>query len=200
MSTLTRHTKVVRAARVVLPLLALALLSSLFLLTQTPNPDAAIPYAEADVQLLAREQRLTAPRFAGVSSDGASFSIAADLARPDPTDPRILSADRLSVAIDGLEGDNTLFVQAQRGQMDTGAQTLQLAQEVGIRSSHGLSLQTDQLMADVAGLSLYVPTPLTGRGPFGELTAQSMRLTRDIATGDQLLLFEGGVTLLYAPE
>ena len=55
-------------------------------------------------------------------------------------------------------------------------------------------------MADVAGLSLYVPTPLTGRGPFGELTAQSMRLTRDIATGDQLLLFEGGVTLLYAPE
>ena len=66
MSTLTRHTKVVRAARVVLPLLALALLSSLFLLTQTPNPDAAIPYAEADVQLLAREQRLTAPRFAGM--------------------------------------------------------------------------------------------------------------------------------------
>jgi len=135
-----------------------------------------------------------------MSSDGASFSIAADLARPDPVDPRILSADRLSVAIDGLEGGNTLFVQARRGQMDTGEQTLQLAQDVAIRSSLGLSLQTDQFMADVAGLSLYVPTPLTGRGPFGELTAQRMRLTRDIATGDQLLLFEGGVTLLYTPE
>lgn len=200
MSTLTRHTQVVRAARLVLPLVALALLSSLFLLTSTPNPDAAIPYAEADVALLAREQRLTAPRFAGMSSDGASFSVAADLARPDPVDPRIMSADRLSVAIDGLQGDNTLFVQAQRGQVDTGEQTLQLARDVLIRSTLGLSLKTDQLMADMQDMSLFVPTPLTGLSPLGTLNAGSMRLTRNPATGQQLLLFEDGVTLLYQPE
>lgn len=200
MSTLTRHTKIVRAARLILPLLALALLSSLFLLNRTPNPDAAIPFAAADVELLAREQRLTAPHFVGVSADGASFSIAADLARPDPVDPRILSAERLSVAIDGLEGGNTLYVQAQRGQMDTGGQTFQLARDVVIRSSLGFSLQTDQLMANLGDFSLFVPTPLVGRGPMGKLTAESMRLTRDISTGHQLMLFEGGITLLYAPE
>lgn len=200
MSTLTRHTKVVRAARVILPLAALGLLSSLFLLTRSPNPDGAIPYAAADVQLLAREQRLTAPRFAGMSSDGASFSVSADLARPDPIDPRIMSADALSVAIDGLAGDNRLFVQAKRGQVDTGAQRLQLAENVTVRSSLGISIKADQLMADVGNMVIFVPTPLTGISPLGNLTAGSMRLMRDPETGQQLLLFQDGVTLLYVPE
>lgn len=200
MSSLTRHTQFVRAGRVIMPLLALALLSSLFLLNQRPDPDAAIPFASADVELLAREQRLTAPRFAGVSSGGASFSISADLARPDITDPRILSADRLSIAVDGLEGGNTLFVQARRGQVDTGAQTLQLAGDILIRSSIGIAVKTDQMMADVATMTMFVPTPVTGAGPFGNFTAQTMRLSRNPVTGDQLLLFEGDVTLLYEPE
>lgn len=200
MSAVTRHTHIVRAARVVMPLLGLALLSSLFLLTRTPNPDEAIPFAEADVALLAREQRLTAPRFAGVTSDGASFSVSAELARPSPTDARMLSADQLSVAIDGLEGEHRLFVQAGKGQIDTAERTVQLAQNVTIRSSLGFSLATDQLMANVSAFEVFVPSEITGIGPLGKLRAGSMRLTRQGPEQTQLLLFEGGVTLLYDPE
>lgn len=200
MAGVTLHTRIVRAARLILPVLALALLSSLFLLTNTPDPDAAIPFSDADMTLLAQEQRLTTPRFAGVSKDDVSFSVSAELARPDPNDPRILSAEALSVAIDGLDGDHTLFVRAGKGQVDTGARTIQLAGEVGLRSSLGLVLTTDQLQADVSQMQIFAPSQITGTGPFGALTAGSMRLTREDATGAQLLLFEDGVALLYQPE
>jgi lipopolysaccharide export system protein LptC len=200
MAGVTLHTRIVRTARVALPLLALALLSSLFILTQSPDPDAAIPTAGTDLDILINEQRLTNPRFTGVSAAGAAFSITADLARPDPEDPKKLSADSLTVSIDGLSGGNQLFVQAGRGQVDTGARLIQLARDVDIRSSLGIEVQTDQMMGDMIQMEIYAPDTLTGQGPFGDLTAGAMRLTRDVATGQQLLLFEDGVILLYQPE
>ena len=56
-----RHTQVVGWLKVALPLLALAVLATLFLLSDRIDPDAALPYAEVDVAERAREPRMTAP-------------------------------------------------------------------------------------------------------------------------------------------
>lgn len=78
-----RHTQIVGWLKVTLPLMALAILATLFLLADRIDPEAALPYAEVDVEGLAREPRMTAPTYAGTTSDGAALTLSANEARPD---------------------------------------------------------------------------------------------------------------------
>ena len=67
---------------------ALGVLSMLFLLARSPSPETAIPYVEGDGADLARRTGMTAPRFAGVSADGARVTLSAARADPAGTDGR----------------------------------------------------------------------------------------------------------------
>ena len=71
------HTRVVTWLKIALPLAALAILSTLFLLADKIDPEDALPYAEVDVEDLAREPRMTLPSYAGTTSDGAALSLTA---------------------------------------------------------------------------------------------------------------------------
>ena len=53
------YSTVVSWAKIILPLVALGLLSTLFLFSRTPDPNRAIPFAAVDVEELAREQPAT---------------------------------------------------------------------------------------------------------------------------------------------
>ena len=77
------HSRLVGWLKVALPLLALAILSTLFLVARTIDPEAAIPYAEVDIAERIREPRMTAPAYAGVTKDGATLTLTADEARPE---------------------------------------------------------------------------------------------------------------------
>ena len=76
------HSRLVGWLKVVLPLAALAILSTLFLLADRIDPTAAIPYAEVDVKDLVRDPRMTAPAYAGTTADGAGITLSATEARP----------------------------------------------------------------------------------------------------------------------
>uniref|UniRef100_A0AAN0MF35 Uncharacterized protein n=1 Tax=Yoonia rhodophyticola TaxID=3137370 RepID=A0AAN0MF35_9RHOB len=56
-------------------MIALGLLSTLFLLARAPAEPPDISFAE--IEAMARDQRITAPRFSGVTDDGSVISIAA---------------------------------------------------------------------------------------------------------------------------
>ncbi|MGB4909398.1 MAG: hypothetical protein WBP15_12770, partial [Tabrizicola sp.] len=83
MARVDRHTRLVGWLKVALPLTALAILSTLFLVARRIDPEAALPYAEVDVEDLAREPRMTAPTYAGTTEDGAALTLSADEARPE---------------------------------------------------------------------------------------------------------------------
>ena len=53
--------RLVAALKVLLPLAALAILSTLFLVSNRINPEDALPYADVDVEARLREPRITAP-------------------------------------------------------------------------------------------------------------------------------------------
>lgn len=193
------YSRSVFVAKLVLPLVAIALLSTVFLLAKRPNPEDAIPFASVDVAERAREQRLTAPRFSGESEDGATFSLTAEAARPDPTNPRRMRADAVSLAVDGLRGDGTLHVRATAGAIDTERRHLRLLGDVSVRSSLGFVMRTDALMTAFDTFEVTSPGEVRGTTPFGSLVAGRMRLGREGEGDRQLLLFEGGVDLLYEP-
>lgn len=192
-----RYSRFVQFAKVASPLLALGLLSTMFLFSRNVDIDGAIPFSDIDIEQIAREQRLASPKFSGVTSDGSTISVTAKSARPDLTDPRRMSANNVMADITTLAGMQIMVI-SDDAVYDGNADTLDLMGRVRINTSTGYALTTDELIADLEETGLVSPGPVSGSGPFGTLDAGQMTLTG--ADGSQVLVFKGGVKLIYDPK
>lgn len=191
-----RYSRFVQIAKVVSPLIALGFLSTLFLFSRSIDPDAAIPFADIDVKKIAREQILASPKFAGVTSDGASILVTASTAKPDQDNPKILKAEGVRTRIE-TETDGDYDILAEHALYDGDAQSLDLTGSVSVETSSGYRFTTDMLIAAIKSGDLTSPGPVSGETPSGQLDAGSMTLTRE--ADSQLLVFKDGVKLVYNP-
>lgn len=191
------HSRIVRLGTVILPLAALALLSTMFLLARRVDPDDAARFASVDLSERARDRQLTLPRFAGVSNEGTAYALSAQTARPDADDPRRMSADAVHLLLDSTGGGQTSIV-AQAGRVDTAERSVRLDGDVRIETSTGYTLTTERLEGTLGHLDIFAPQEVRGTGPLGDLRAGSLRLDED-ASGEAQMLFTGGVDLLYRP-
>lgn len=193
-----RHTRVVGWLKVALPLTALAILSTLFLVARRVDPEAALPYAEVDVEDLAREPRMTAPTYAGTTEDGASVTLSADEARPAAEGSPARAAG-LKLDLATPDGGRTELVAAE-AQMDDTARELVLSGGVTVTTSTGYRLETAEILAKLDRTGLESRAPVKATGPAGEITADGMVLSQDSGTpGSYVLVFKGGVRLVYQP-
>jgi lipopolysaccharide export system protein LptC len=193
-----RHTRVVGWLKVVFPLTALAILSTLFLVARRIDPEAALPYAEVDVEDLAREPRMTSPTYAGTTVDGASITLSAEEARP-ATEGASAQAAGLRLDLATPDGGTTELVAAE-ARMDDTAQELVLSGEVTVTTSSGYRLTTAEMAAKLDRTGLESRSPVVAQGPAGEITADGMVLSQDTRTpGEYVLVFKGGVRLVYQP-
>jgi len=193
------HSRAVVWLKVVLPLLALAILSTLFLFSRTIDPSDAIPFAEVDVEARLREPRLTAPTWAGVTDDGSALTVSAAEARPRQSADIGPSATGLTARLETPDGGLAELV-AQRGALDTDAALLTLAGGVEVTTGTGYLLKAEAMTAGLRQTSLISKTPVTAEGPIGYLEAGAMELSEAEGTrGLYLLVFKQGVKLLYQP-
>jgi lipopolysaccharide export system protein LptC len=180
-----------------LPLLALAILSTLFLFSRKIDPADAIPFAEVDIADRVREPRLTNPTWAGVTDDGAALTITASEARPQQANTAGASAAELVVDLRAPDGSTARLVAAQ-GVLDTARNALVADGGVTITTSSGYELRTDALIAALDRTSLVSETAVEGDSPAGHLTAGAMDL-HHASDGSYVLLLKNGVKLLYRP-
>lgn len=192
------HSKLVVWAKVTLPLLALALLATLFLFSRQIDPTDAIPYAEVDVEERAREPRLTQPTYAGVTSDGAALSLSAAEARPNSATgaTTVLGIVGKMQTPDGATTD----LAAATAVLDTSAGLMTLKGDVAITTSAGYSIKSDTLITNLNQTGLTSPGPVTATSPMGTISADEMLLSQDPKMADAyLLVFKGRVKMLYTP-
>ena len=192
------RTRIVRWLRVLLPLVALAILSTLFLLSKKPGGDPQIPYADVDAEEMAREPQMVLPEFAGVTADGAAITLRADQVRSDGK--AVGDASRLRMtwrAEDGLAADLT----APGGTVEAGG--IRLTGGVRITTSSGWAMTTPEVDSPTGDgetqAAIIAPGEVNAFAPFGQLTAGAMELSRADQAGDHLLNFTGGVRLIYQP-
>ncbi|MCQ0969025.1 hypothetical protein MLD63_01065 (plasmid) [Paracoccus sp. TK19116] len=188
------RTRIVRWLRVILPLAALAILSTLFLLSRKPGSEPALPYTETEPGEVASGQRITAPEYAGVTDDGAAISLSA--ARAIPAGDTTTDAQGLRLtwrARDGLSAD----LAAPEAAMGEGRVTL--SGGVRMTTSSGWILTAPEFRADTAESRIEAPSAVRGKAPFGDLSAGAMTLTREGGADDHVLNFTDGVRLLYQP-
>jgi lipopolysaccharide export system protein LptC len=193
----TAYSRLVGWLKIVLPLSALAILSTLFLLARTPDIERTIPYADVDLDALARESRISAPDYSGVASDGTALQVRAEAARPDAANPARFSADRIEGRIDTADG-SIIQMRALAGEVDTEAGTASLSGDVVIETLSGYSVRTDGFIArlDTGRSESLGPVDVTT--PFGHLSAGQFAIERT-ADDDRshVLVFSGGVDLIY---
>lgn len=192
------HSRLVFWLKIVLPLAALAILSTLFLVSRRIDTEGALPYAQVDVRDLAQDQRLTQPEYVGVTRDGAAFSIRAGLARP------VAEAGGAAMDISATfetRGGLVLGLGADRAQVDVQAGTVSMDGSVSLSTSSGYRLKAQSLTASLTTTDLRSDGPVAATAPFGTLDAGGMRLNGADADADgYVLVFNQGVKLVYLPQ
>ena len=196
-----RHSRVVFWLKIALPLSALAILSTLFLLARTPAPDATAAFPGTDLTGLAERPRLTRPEFSGVTRDGASLTVTADEAEPATTETGGDTTARNVRALYERSGGFTLTVTSQTGIFRPGTDTITFNGHALVETSSGYHLQSDRLTAAMDRTRIESDVPVTVEGPTGRIEAGSMLLTgADGAGGHEVVVFKGGVRLVYDPQ
>lgn len=191
-----RYSRLVGGLKVVLPISALGILSTLFLLSDPPDPDRALPYAEVDVAQLARELRLTQPRFAGVMPDGREITLVARTAAPDFEETNVIVTDRMEGRI-ALSDDAFVFLDAGAGRIDVAGRIANLSDGVEAETTQGYRIVSDSMRLSLADLGMHTREAVRIDGPGLRLEAGAMVL--DGPGGAAVLSFTGGVRVLYEP-
>jgi len=208
------RTRLVAWAKVLLPLAALALLSTLFLLArepETPPLPGDLPFSR--IEEIAGDPRIDAPRLAGVAPDGTAVALRADRILPLPGQPDGFSAlaPRLETrSPPGLGGvmtaSLTARLEAPRGEVSGPERTLRLMGGVTLEASSPaagpLSARMGAVAADLATGTLTASGGVEAEGRLGSIRADSMRLVQggtEGSAGGARVVFNGAVRLVYRP-
>ncbi|WP_300515310.1 hypothetical protein [Aliiroseovarius sp.] len=194
------YSRVVAWLKVLLPVIALVLLSTMFLISRTIDPSRAIPFANVDVEGLVRDQRISAPAFSGVTQDGAAVSIKAETARPLPDGADGLSAEVLTARIETPDGAQ-VDIKAANALVDGGASLLTMSGGVVVTTSTEYRIDTKGLTSKLDRTELESDGAVRATGPLGTLDAGQARIApAEADASTYLLVFKDGVKLVYVPK
>lgn len=191
------YSRIVSWLKVLLPLAALALLGTLFLVARSPKVDTAIPFARTEIEDRLRNQQMTGAYFSGTTRNGEQLTITAQAARPGSGDDTP-SAEGLHAELRSHTSGTITFT-SDSGSLDPGNDSARFSGDVVIASDAGLTVRSGLLEAELSGLSAHSPGPVQAEGEIGNLSAGNMRLETKFQGGPMHMLFNNGVKLVYVP-
>lgn len=193
------YSRIVAVLKVGLPLVAVAMLAALFLISNDGRTGRELVFSPADLAALGDGMRVRSPVFSGVTEELDRFRFTAAEVTPDAAPPKLALIDRLAGRIDLSDGQS-VELDAARGRLDLGTQRLILTGEVRVRSADGFSFAADEVALDLAAGGLEAAGAVAGSGPMGRIDAG--RLSVGSPQGDKgtrMFLFEDRVSLIYDP-
>lgn len=193
------HSRLVFWLKILLPLTALALLATLFLFGRQVRPEDAIPYADSTAADKLTQPRLTEAAYVGMTNDGAAISINSADARPGLAGSSDAgSATDLSSLLEMPDG-STATMTAGAGRMDQAAHVAILTEGVHLTSSNGYVVDAPGMSIGLNVTNVTSLGPVVATGPAVKLNAAGMHIGQE-PSGDYLMDFTGGVTLIYTPN
>ncbi|MEM9575551.1 MAG: LPS export ABC transporter periplasmic protein LptC [Pseudomonadota bacterium] len=194
-----RYSRMIAWLKVTLPLLALGILSTLFLISRAVDPPSTIPFADTEVQERLTNQQVTGPYYSATTMDGDEIAFIAETVTTPDGQPGVNIAENVDVTIDTPSG-RQVNVTALRADVSIAADQTDLTGDVVVVMSGGYILRSDLLNLRMSRVEMTSPDHVTATTPVGDLEAGAMRLfTPEGAEGSQIH-FTGGVKLLYQPK
>jgi lipopolysaccharide export system protein LptC len=193
------RSRVINWLKILLPLAALALLSTVFLLSRTLDPTNSIPTSRADLESRTGSQQISGPSFAGKTDEGHLVAFVATNASLDPDQSDRVIAQTMAAQIDMVDG-GLINITSDTGTVEDLAGLAILQGDVVLTSSTGYRIETELLTTRMREIAAESGGAITGNGPPGQIDAGKMMMTSDAETGDIHLLFTNGVKLIYDPS
>lgn len=195
--TETFHSRLVAGLKVLLPLTALGLLSTVFLLSRSASEAPDLTFFE-DASEIPERDAVSKPYYTGSTPEGHAVSVTAESARPQPEDPAGVLADALSAAFRLTDGTQITLV-ADSATVNEPADRMALRGGVVIDSSNGYRLETPELQSALRAVHADAPQGVAGTSPIGDLSAGALRIRDGGGEGTVQLFFTNGVKLIYQP-
>jgi len=188
------YSRTVAWLKIVLPLIALAVLGTVFLINSDNGFEAGFAFSKADLDTLESGSFLTQPQISGMTSKSEPFYLNAERIAPLPDDQNLVVITALSGGITFLSGGWVTLL-ADKAMMDINAQTV-------VFDSGGRMETSDGNQAQVATLRVNLTTGeidgsgIDATGPLGMLSADTYRI--DTIEGEnRVLWFENNVRMRY---
>jgi len=198
---LGRYSRSVRVLRIGLPLIALALMSMVFLI-EREDFAAGFRFSAADFAALDDGLRLVEPRFTGTTEKGEPFIVRAEWALPDSPDPEVIELHAIRAELT-MRDSRLVTVVAREGVLKPKAQTVRLKGRIVLTTSDGYRAETEEALADLKSRSLTTAAGVVAEGPLGRIEAGRLRaFVPDRARTpdrDEVIVFENGVRVVYRP-
>ena len=184
------YTRFVRTMRFVLPLAALALLTVLF---SWPEIDRQMTRAvpKLAVPQITGRNELVKPHFESADSQNHPFTITADRAVQNPTDPNVIMLENPAGGMI-LKDGSRLTAQAQQGAYRQETQNLLLQGDVRLYQDGGYEMTTAKVLVDLKLNKAWSDQAVHGHGPLGTLEASGLQLESDSG----VLVFTGPARLI----
>ncbi|MGJ8627264.1 MAG: hypothetical protein ACSHXB_09920 [Sulfitobacter sp.] len=185
--------------KVLFPLAALGLLSTLFLLSRAIDPETVIPFADKEIQDRLRDQQVTGPFFSGTTAEGDLISFSAETLKTPDGRTGSNRAEDVIVKVAAIRGTKITVVAAM-SEFDIANDLAELTGNVVITTSAQYRIISDKLSSQLSVLNLKSPGPVEATSPAGRLNAGSMLITSSEEGKPAQLIFTNGVKLVYTPK
>ncbi|KAA5602934.1 LPS export ABC transporter periplasmic protein LptC [Blastochloris sulfoviridis] len=186
-----RHSRRVRALRVLVPLVVVGLI--LLPLAYSAIRSIAITVPLGDFgRLVLSGSKLTmeAPRLAGFTKDNQAYEVTAKRAQQDVTQPHLVDLEEIRAKVD-LANKGRADLIAEHGQFDAKTELLTLSRGIFLKSSEGYEGRLTEAKIDVRAGTIVSNKPVELKFLQGDLRADTM----DLRDKGQVVRFEGGVVL-----
>lgn len=202
LSQIDRHTRIVTILKFALPVVALGLFASIFTFNKQDAIRDGLIFTTAEMASLATGQKITKPHFAGVTASGEAFTLSAKEALPDAPKPTRIALEFPSAQINTTKGLQ-IVSKAAKGVLDIQGKLATLTGDVSLETSNGYSARSEEITVDFSTGNARSNGRIIAKGPVGFIEAGGLeaRQNLDIAPtgGSAVLLFTGGVKLVYSP-
>lgn len=193
------HSRIVGILKVGLPLVALGMLASIFLVQTDDRLGGNIVFSGGDVEALGEGLRITNPVFTGTTAGQDEFRFTAALVEPDAAPPERARITTLAGEV-ALHDGPTVEVEADTGDLHIPTQRLDLAGNVRIRTSEGYRMVAEQATLDLAAGSIVAGNAVETTGPLGRIDSGSLTVEPAATSGEaRRFSFGNGVRLVYDP-
>jgi lipopolysaccharide export system protein LptC len=183
--------------KTLLPILALGMLSTIFLFSGKVDVTQSLPYAKLNIAEIVREQRITKPYFSGVSYNDTEITLSAAYASSDTQNADILNITDLSIILTSQHA-KTVRITAGLGTLDATKQKVTVSKDVYLTAMPDFWLKTNSLTVDLQQGVATADTMFQSVTALGTINAGNM-IVKTI-TNDQQIIFTNGVRLIYYPK
>jgi lipopolysaccharide export system protein LptC len=191
--TASRHSRLVRVLRVAFPAAGVGLLLVVLAIGVLSRIEIALTIG--DVKISAEGLSMNAPRLSGSDGKGRVFSVDADRAVQDLTQPKIIRLYDIVATVRQPDGSSAEF-RAGSGVYDAEAQRLSLDESITIRGSDGSAADLEHAEIDLVSGDVASDAPVSFSSSLGAIRAEGM----EVGEKGGSVKFGGGVRMTVDPN